>query len=382
MLGIAFIAVLFVSIIAAAGWWLSSVDSNKEFFVGVEFAYSDHVNDLKSLVDELKSYTNLFVIGSVNMTFNKAVLDEACDYIYDAGLYFIVLFTDTEEYRHRPDSTVYEALFWIYEARQKYGDKFLGVYRYDEPGGNQLDQGLAMLLNITEATAYGTYANASMYYVDYLNILIKYYKYTSNWIVTADYGLYWFDYKAGYDAVFAELGWNHSRPLHIGLCRGAAQAHNKDWGAIITWEYTEEPYIESREELYDDMVLAYKNGAKYLVVFNYPKIEQYGILTDEHFGALKDFWSYIHINPQEYGVIHGEAAYVLPEDYGFGFRYPEDKIWGLWEADELSQKVWNDVNTLLDRYSFRLDIVYNEPEVMDSLKNRYDKLFFWNETIT
>jgi len=339
---------------------------------------------LKDLVDKVKDYTNLFVLGSVNMTFNRTVLDESCDYIYDAGLHFIVLFTDNRKYWDRPDSTVYEALFWIYEARQKYGDKFLGVYRYDEPGGNQLDDGPYALLNRTEAAAYGTYTNASMHYVDYLSILIRYYKYTSDEVFTADYGLYWFDYKAGYNAVFAEFGWNHSRALHIAFCRSAAKAYNKDWGAIVTWEYTDAPYIESGEELYDDMILAYKTGAKYVVVFDYPKIGQYGILTEEqdHFDALKDFWNYVHSNPQEHGVIQGEAAYVLPKGYGFGFRNAEDTIWGLWNADDLSQKVWDDANTLIAQYGSRLDIVYDEPEVMEAVRSRYDKLFFWNETIS
>ncbi len=40
------------------------------------------------------------------------------------------------------------------EAKQKYGDKFLGVYRYDEPGGNQLDGGTERL--VTNATSYAT----------------------------------------------------------------------------------------------------------------------------------------------------------------------------------------------------------------------------------
>jgi hypothetical protein len=191
-LGIILIAVLSVSIVATIDW-LGSVHSDPEFFVGVEFAYSNDVGDLKDLVDKVKDYTNLFALGSVDMTFNRTVLDESCDYIYDSGLYSIVLFTDTLMYRNRPDSTVYEALFWIYEAREKYGDRFLGVYRYDEPGGNQLDDGPYALLNRTEAAAYGTYTNASMHYVDYLSILIRYYKYTNNEVFTADYGLYWFD---------------------------------------------------------------------------------------------------------------------------------------------------------------------------------------------
>jgi hypothetical protein len=370
VLGIIFIVVLFVSIIAAAGWWLGSVNSNPEFFVGVEFAYSGNVSDVKSLVDKVKDYTNLFVIGSIEISFNQTVLNEACDYIVDSGLRLIVFLTDSKTYNY----SIFE---WGAEAKQRYGDMLLGVYRYDEPGGNQLDKGASLL--IENATDYSTMAAN---YTNVLNILLSYHlNYIDN-VVTADYGLYWFDYKAGYTAVLTEFGWNHSRPLHIGLCRGAAEAYNKDWGAIVTWEYNDEPYIEPKEELYDDMVLAYKNGAKYVVVFDYPKIEPYGILTEAHFDALKEFWSYINSNTQEHGVIQGEAAYVLPQDYGFGFRSAKDKIWGLWEADDLSEKVWDDANTLIDQYGSRLDIVYSDPEFMDAVERRYEKLFFWDEIIT
>ncbi len=344
-----------------------------DVFVGVEFAYSGILNDVKALVDKVKDYTNLFVIGAIEITFNQTVLNEACDYVVDSGLHLIVFFTDSKMYNYPSNYTIFN---WGADAKQKYGKMFLGTYRYDEPGGNQLDLGPSML--IENATNYATMADK---YTTYLNILISAHNYTDT-VITADYGLYWFDYRAGYTAVLTEFGWNHSRPQHIGLCRGAAKAYNRDWGAIITWKYTENQYIESPEELYDDLVLAYKNGAKYVVVFDYPKIGPYGILTEDHFDALKQFWRYIHNNPQEQGITQGEVAYILPKDYGFGFRYPEDKIWGLWEADELSQKVWNDVNALLDQYGFQLDIVYDEPEVRDSLKNRYGKLFFWNETIT
>jgi hypothetical protein len=369
-LGIILIAVLSVSIIATIEW-LGNVHSDTEFFVGVEFAYSDNVCDLKDLVDKVKNYTNLFVVGALEISFNQTALNEACDYVVDSGLHLIVFFTDSTIYNY----TIFD---WMVEAKQKYGDKFLGVYRYDEPGGNQMDQSSSRL--VKNATSY---ADAVANYTKGLGIIIEYYLNYSPKMFTADYGLYWFDYKAGYSAVFAEFGWNHSRPLHIALCRGAAKAYNKDWGAIVTWEYTDEPYIESGEELYDDMILAYKTGAKYIVVFDYPKIGQYGILneTKGHFGALKDFWNYVHSNPQEHGVIQGEVAYVLPQDYGFGFRNAEDKIWGLWN-DDLSPKVWADANTLINQYGSRLDIVYSDPEIMDAVRSRYDRLFFWNGTIS
>ena len=60
---------------------------------------------------------------------------------------------------------------------------------------------------------------------------------------TSDYALYWFDYKAGYDTVFTEFGWNNSRQMDIALCRGAATVKGKDWGAIITWTYDQPPYF-------------------------------------------------------------------------------------------------------------------------------------------
>ena len=361
--------------VAAAYWWLDNADNaDAEFFVGVEFAYSGNIDDLKALVDKVKDYTNVFVIGALEISFNQTKLDESSDYVVDAGLHLIVFFTDREEYHYANNYTIFD---WEADAKQKYGDMFLGVYRYDEPGGNQLDLGPSQL--IENASDYTSMADT---FTSYLNILISYHKKYGGTVVTADYGLYWFDYKAGYDSVLAEFGWNHSRPLHVALCRGAAEAYNRVWGAIVTWTYNDPPYLESGEELYSDLKLAYDNGAKYAVVFSYPVIGAYGTLTEEHFSALQDFWTYIHANPQAHGSVQGEVAYVVPKDYGFGFRGPDDKIWGLWQADSLSQKVWDDVNTLVDQYGSRLDIVYDEPEFLEAVKNCYDKLFFWNETIT
>ena len=95
-------------------------------------------------------------------------------------------------------------------------------------------------------------------------------------VFTADYALYWFDYLAGYDAVFVELGWNHNQTQHIALCRGAANVQEKDWGTIITWATNDPPYFASGTEMLQDMNTAYNYGAKYLMVFNYPQINPYG----------------------------------------------------------------------------------------------------------
>jgi len=72
------------------------------------------------------------VIGSIELTFNETALNESCDYIYGAGLKIGVLFTDATKYN-------YHTLTWLTQAKQKYDNQFLGVYRYDEPGGDQLE---------------------------------------------------------------------------------------------------------------------------------------------------------------------------------------------------------------------------------------------------
>jgi hypothetical protein len=370
----ALIAVILVSLFAINEWF-SIHQSTPEFFVGVEFAYGN-ANELKDLVDKVKNYTNLFVIGSLEISFNQTALNETCDYIHNAGLHFIVLFTSTIKY-------VYTPFVWVMKAKQKYGDSFLGVYRIDEPGGKQLDDSPDRFVNTTDESVLQTknYTSVAHDYAKNLYDHIEYWIYAGARVFTADYGLYWFDYKGGYDVVLAEFGWNHSRPINVGLCRGAAKAQGKDWGVMVTWTYDSLPYIESREELYDDMTLAYGAGAKYVVVFDYPKNFTYGILTEKHFEALKKLWDYVHSNPRDRGADEGKVAYVLPSDYGFGFRSASDAIWGFWDADKLSGKVWTDVNKLVERYDSSLDIMYDDATLNNALRSRYDRLFFWNETI-
>ena len=153
-------------------------------------------------------------------------------------------------------------------------------------------------------------------------------------------------------------------------------------GAIITWRGSTEPFMESGDELYFDMILAYLSGAKYIVIFNYPNlVSPYGLLNDEHFDALERFWNYINNCPRNeiYGSDSKRIAYVLPKDFGWGFRGSEDKVWGLW-IDDLSSQIGTDLNYLLDTQHIGLDIIYDDPKYYEGLNN-YSKLIFWNGTI-
>ncbi len=378
--------------------WTSNInqqDPIPKFFVGVEYAIANHsIEDVKSLVDRVKNFTNLFVIDSLGITLDQNNLDEVVEYVYNAGLYFVIFFispVEREDFLTLEEEKTSERIFrynywphlWIADAKEKYGNKFLGAYTQDEPGGNQMDSGIFQL--VEEAK---NQAEAAELFVDLLHGHIVYYlsagEYEDITVLTSDYGFYWYDYKAGYDTILVEFAWNHSRALNVALCRGAANVQNKDWGVMITWTYLQPPYIVSGDELYEELTTAYHNGAKYAVIFDHPDTEysDYGILTEEHFDALETFWNYMNDNPLKDGTVKGQTVYVLPENFGFGFRNVEDNIWGLWSADtdERVEKIWSDANHLIAEYGFSLDIVYSDPEFNADLQRDYKQVIFWNET--
>ncbi len=198
---------------------------------------------------------------------------------------------------------------------------------------------------------------------------------------TSDYALHWFDYKAGYDVVLAQFGWNHTLKQDMALVRGAATLQNKTWGTIITWKYNHPPYLDSGEAIYDQMRTTYEAGAKYAVLFNYAKDMEgpYGTLQDEHFTALERFWNEVAQAPEvEQASFEAEAVLVLPQNYGWGMRDPNDSIWGLWEPDDKSQQIWQLSCSLLEQYGYGLDIVYDDPDI--PVEGKYPKIYYWNHT--
>jgi hypothetical protein len=362
------VSILVASIILSYGYL--AVDPPKEetrdLFVGIDVAY-ENMTEIKALIDKVSPYTNLFVIGCKGITYNTSSLNETCQYIYDRGLNFMV-------YRDTP----LQNLKWAEMAKKTWGDRFLGYYAYDEIGGWQLD--LHEWRMVVDAK---NYSDASTSFVNmsrwWLDRFVRFSNATNFDLYMSDYALYWFDYEAGYDTVFAQLGWNYSRQLNIAQCRGAANMHGKDWGAIITWTYTHPPYIESGSKLYDDLVLAYENGAKFILVFDSNKEYTETILKEEHLDALKQFWEYAKAHPRTSLTLNDRVAYVLPKDYGYGFRGPNDKIWGFWEADNLTSKVCSDLSNLFAQYDQRLDIIYDDGLDANNTYG-YSRLIFWNGT--
>ncbi|MGB9842649.1 MAG: hypothetical protein ACPLKZ_08080, partial [Candidatus Bathyarchaeales archaeon] len=167
----------------------------------------------------------------------------------------------------------------------------------------------------------------------------------------------------------------------IALVRGAAHMQNKSWGAIITWKYTEPPYLDSGEEIFNQMLTAYEAGAEYVVIFNYPQIEgnPYGSLKSEHFEALEKLWTEVTKKPRNPNSGQADAVLVLPRNYGWGMRHPEDWIWGFWGPDAKSPLIWENSRKLLAQYGTRLDIVYEDPAF--PVEGKYPLIYYWNQTV-
>ena len=402
------LSLILLVVIASASFLVpyALINQNNEttpFYIGVTFC-GNTTAEAKLLIDKVKTYTNLFVLQSWNVSRNETATKEICDYAVAEGLNIVLNLGVHNE------STFSWQLPLLENAKQRWGNRFLGVYYDDEPGGALLDYNWSSFFD-RYSRYFAISPNSTMYkiYVDKLKantsgFTPENYDREAEWfadgmrrwldpdrwkaagitIFTSDYALYWFDYLAGYDVLLAQFGWNHTLAQDIALVRGAAQLQNKDWGAIITWKYTEEPYLDNGTAIYNQTLMAYEAGAKYVIIFNYPKISDnpYGIMTDEHFEALEKFWNDVMTVPN-LRTIHdssqAEAALVLPRNYGWGMRRTDDKIWGFWGPDEKSQQIWEISRKLLSQYGTHLDIVYDDPAF--PVAGKYPRVYYWNTTI-
>jgi hypothetical protein len=359
-----------------------STAENSSVYFGVTFGLNTTAQ-AKQLIDKVKDYTNLFVVDSWTLnTLNEAVngtaLTDVCDYAVANGLNIVVYFAYISH-------IIYPwQIQWVEQAKESYGDKLLGIYFFDEPGGKQIDLG-SWNNETSNFSGVNSYSEASNRYVQNLSSAqsLKDLQTLGIHAFTSDYALYWFDYLAGYDCVLAELyGDNQTSKIQqIALCRGAANLQGKQWGAIITWSSNKPPYHENGTVMLSDMLMAYHAGAKYIAVFNYPTYPDtnpYGILTDDQFAAMKSFWSQIHSTEKNnFATSNAQVALVLPKDYGWGTRTPTDMIWGLWGSDDLSPVIWNKISQEVKTYGLNLDIVYNDTAF--NLTNKYSTIHYWNK---
>jgi hypothetical protein len=365
-------ASLFPSLVADRQGTLS------DCYVGVSFC-GNTTAEAKLLINRVKTYTNLFVVQSGPVSWNETSLNEICDYAVNAGLKIIVYFGDFNPRILAANGTTWR-INWMTQTRLRWGDSFLGVYYYDEPGGYWLDTDRNQFpMWVLPENA--TYDSVAAEYVRGAKRELSYVPGKNETTVfVSDYALYWFDYLGSYDVVLAQAGWNHTLQQDIALVRGAATLQHKDWGVIVTWKYNSTPYLDSGENIYAQMVSAYTAGAKYVVLFNYPSIEgnAYGVMQEEHFDALQRFWKDATTQTVKHNSVRAEAVLVLPRNYGWGMRNPNDKIWGFWDSDEKSPQIWQLSRELIAQFGFELDIVYDDPNFLAA--GKYNQIYCWNST--
>jgi glutamine cyclotransferase len=388
--------------------------ANADVNFGIAFC-GNTTAEAKVLIDRVKSYTNLFVLdsGANPISRNQTAIEEICDYAVAQGLNVIINL-----------GHIYSQQTWFWQLpsldgikqrwTERWGSHFLGVYYNDEPGGIQLDgdwtawfnEYAANLSQVGHPAAdalYSIYAKMQEFKAN--GSSPQDYDLEANFFVhdvlqedpglirlkdagitafTSDYGLYWFDYLGGYDVMFAEIGWNCSVAQQIDLVKGAARMQNKEWGAIITWKYSDAPYYDEGYQMHNQMLTAYQAGAKYIVVFDYPMMpgNPYGALDDNQFAAIESFWNDI-TNQEKTSTMPDlskpEAVMVLPRNYGWGMRNPYDVIWGFWGPDDKSLQVGTVMGKLLAQYGVRLDIVYDDPAYPVSAVS-YTDIHYWNES--
>ena len=397
--------------------------------VGIAFC-GNTTAEAELLIDKVKSYTNLFILNAAGNPIrrNQTTIEEICDYAVAQGLQVIINVGFNLTTNRSSDSIWFWNLSSLDEIKQRWterwGAKFLGMYYSDEPGGIQLDGDwktyFTWLSALEDNPPDPSTSSVPSVYVNAIHEIYAIYEkiqeangttpadydaeaefFVKNVIrddpgftslrnagfktFTSDYALYWFDYLGGYDVLLAQIGWNCSVAQQIDLVKGAAHMQNKEWGAIITWKYSEWPYLDKWDQIYNQMMTAYKAGANYIVLFNYPIIygNDYGLMEDEHFIALERFWSdaaKIMRTTSADDRSMAEVAMVLPRNYGWGMRRPDDTIWGFYGTDEKTIPMATLMSKLLARYGTNIDIIYEDPAYTIA-KGCYQKVYYWNDTL-
>ena len=412
------IAILVVSMFAAYRSYSkvneATARTDPNAYVGIAFT-GNTTDQAKALIDKVENYTNLFIldVGRNPISANQSKVEEICDYAVARGLSIIVN-VGVKESDH-PGNWNW---FWDrpsldglkQEWTQRWGDKFLGIYYNDEPGGIQLDASwrhfyeavgenlskwdfpgakslddirlklLDYIQNGTKPDDYDLEADFFMQEVIMGDPGIENLTASNITSFTSDYGLYWWDYMGGYNVMLAELGWNVSVAEQIDLVKGAARLQDKEWGTMITWKYDVPPYLDSADQIYNQMLASYQAGAKYIAVFNYPYNNEsaYGTLTDKQFAAIQKFWN--DITTKKFAdQSQPVAALVLPKNFGWGLRNPNDTIWGFWTSDNRTEQTALVTGKLVSYYGTNLDIVYEEP-VYPVAKVDYQHVYYWNST--
>jgi len=123
---------LIIGLITATGYAASN--QKKPFYVGVTYCGSS-IEEAKELINKVKDYTNLFVLLSGPFMSNTEAMEEIGDYAIASKLNYAI----SSSARESVGLNRQILSNWLINAKERWGEQFIGIYYNDEPGGNMLD---------------------------------------------------------------------------------------------------------------------------------------------------------------------------------------------------------------------------------------------------
>ena len=129
----ALVVVILLSVIVSIN--LLSDENEKSppnLYIGVDVGFGNET-DVYNVADAVQGFANLIIIGSQTVTSDTAKLTNVCNYLYNHGFSFIIFISYGPVVPAGPSREFFSTTV------KQWGDKFLGIYIFDEPGGKQLD---------------------------------------------------------------------------------------------------------------------------------------------------------------------------------------------------------------------------------------------------
>ena len=114
-------SLLLISVITPINYTAHSQEEQKSFYVGVTYCGSS-VEEAKELIDEVKGYTNLFVLQSGPFMQDIAAMKEIGDYAVSSNLSYAVSSSMNNIFRGLSNRALSN---WLIEAKERWGKQFI-----------------------------------------------------------------------------------------------------------------------------------------------------------------------------------------------------------------------------------------------------------------